>query len=233
MVKTVERLVLPGDPAIEVQLRRSAQARRLSLRVSRVDGRVTLSLPKGLGLGVAEAFLDRKAGWVRRHLADQPAPELPVIGSVVPIEGREHRIVAAVRGRARLTEGVLEVNPARAAAPQVAAVLKSLARDRLARACDTHAARLGRGYTSLVMRDPRSRWGSCSSAGRLMFSWRLAMAPPEILDYVAAHEIAHLVEMNHSPAFWRQVARVCPDHSRHRAWLRDHGAELHRIRFAA
>ncbi len=107
-----------------------------------------------------------------------------------------------------------------------------MARDRLVAACDGHAARLGRGYRSLTLRDTRSRWGSCSAAGGLMFSWRLILAPPEILDYVAAHEVAHLAEMNHSPAFWRVVAGLCPDYARHRAWLRKHGQTLHAYDFS-
>ena len=231
MGKTIERMALPGSPDVEVRLRWSAQARRLSLRVSRMDGRVTLSVPPGISLGTAEAFLKRKAGWVRGHLAAQPPAERPELGALVPVEGRARRIAAA-QGRPRLAGDALEVNPTREVAPQVAAVLKALARERLAAACDTHAARLNRRYTALVLRDPRTRWGSCSSGGRLMFSWRLVMAPPEVLDYVAAHEVAHLVEMNHSAAFWAQVARICPDHARHRAWLRDRGADLHRMRFA-
>ena len=231
MGKTIERMALPGSPEVEVRLRWSAQARRLSLRVSRMDGRVTLSVPPGISLGTAEAFLRRKAGWVRGHLAAQAPVERPQLGALVPVEGRVRRIAAA-QGRPRLAGDALEVNPSREVAPQVAAVLKALARDRLAAACDAHAARLNRRYAALVLRDPRTRWGSCSSAGRLMFSWRLVMAPPEVLDYVAAHEVAHLVEMNHSPAFWAQVARICPDHARHRAWLRDRGADLHRMRFA-
>ena len=230
MGKTIERMALPGSPEVEVRLRWSAQARRLSLRVSRMDGRVTLSVPPGISLGTAEAFLRRKAGWVRGHLATQPPAERPALGALVPVEGRVRRIAAA-QGRPRLAGDALEVNPSREVAPQVAAVLKALARDRLAAACDAHAARLNRRYTALVLRDPRTRWGSCSSGGRLMFSWRLVMAPPEVLDYVAAHEVAHLIEMNHSPAFWAQVARICPDHARHRAWLRDRGADLHRMRF--
>lgn len=231
MGKTIERMALPGSPEVEVRLRWSAQARRLSLRVSRMDGRVTLSVPPGISLGTAEAFLRRKAGWVRGHLATQPPAERPALGALVPVEGRVRRIAAA-QGRPRLAGDALEVNPSREVAPQVAAVLKALARDRLAAACDAHAAQLNRRYTALVLRDPRTRWGSCSSGGRLMFSWRLVMAPPEVLDYVAAHEVAHLVEMNHSAAFWAQVARICPDHARHRAWLRDRGADLHRMRFA-
>jgi predicted metal-dependent hydrolase len=116
--------------------------------------------------------------------------------------------------------------------PRVQAYLRAQARDRLAQACNHYATLLGRPYRRLTLRDTRSRWGSCSTQGDLMFSWRLIMAPPAVLDYVAAHEVAHLAEMNHSPAFWAVVARLCPDYAAHRHWLRDHGDTLHRVRFA-
>jgi predicted metal-dependent hydrolase len=225
-------LILPGEPPLEVHLRRSARTRRLSLRVSGLDGKVTLSLPTTLQAGLAEDFLNKKADWVRRHLAGQPPAQSPDLGRTVPVEGRDLPIVATVaRRRARLTDGAVEVNPALPVPAQVAGVLKTLARARLAEACGRYATSVGRPYSALALRDTRSRWGSCSSAGRLMFSWRLVMAPPEVLDYVAAHEVAHLVEMNHSRAFWDVVARLCPDYARRRRWLRDHGAVLHSIRF--
>ena len=94
-----------------------------------------------------------------------------------------------------------------------------------------YAARLGKGYTRLTLRDTRSRWGSCTSDGGLMFSWRLIMAPPSVLDYVAAHEVAHLAQMNHSPAFWAEVTRIYGDFDPPRQWLRTHGADLHRYQF--
>jgi predicted metal-dependent hydrolase len=103
--------------------------------------------------------------------------------------------------------------------PRVAAWLKVLARDRLAQASTRYAGLVGRRYSSLAIRDTRSRWGSCSPDGRLMYSWRLIMAPPPVLDYVAAHEVAHLVELNHSPAYWTVVTAICPDWKDHRAWL--------------
>ncbi|MFN6979665.1 MAG: M48 family metallopeptidase, partial [Gemmobacter sp.] len=117
------------------------------------------------------------------------------------------------------------------AGARVAAFLRLLARDRLAAACDAHAARAGRRYVRLVLRDTRSRWGSCTAQGALMFNWRLAMAPPAVLDYVAAHEVAHLVRMDHSPAFWAEVERLRPGHAADRAWLRRHGGALHGWRF--
>ena len=106
-----------------------------------------------------------------------------------------------------------------------------LERDRILVPEATAPARLGRGYTRITLRDTRSRWGSCTSDGALMFSWRLILAAPEVLSYVAAHEVAHLAEMNHSPAFWRTVERLYGDYRPPRAWLRAEGGGLHRYRF--
>src|SRR5699024_841505 len=114
-----------------------------------------------------------------------------------------------------------------AAGPVVAAFLRHRAREALLAACGRHGAALARldldrparTFAGLVLRDTRSRWGSCSSRGRLMFSWRLAMAPDQVLDYVAAHEVAHLAHMDHSPAFWAVVTALFPAHPQARQWL--------------
>lgn len=223
---------LPGAPPVEITLRRSARARRYSLRVSQLDGRVTLTLPQGAPLDEGLAFAREKAGWIRAQLSVQPGLAPVAIGGSVPFEGSQLPIVAAARRGAALSDGRLQVpdNPVRVG-PCVKAFLKEQARGRLAAASDRHAAALGRAYGRITLRDTRSRWGSCSSRGDLMYSWRLVMAPPEVLDYVAAHEVAHLAEMNHSPAFWALVERLCPGHRTPRAWLRAHGALLHRVRF--
>lgn len=121
--------------------------------------------------------------------------------------------------------------PGRPAGPAVLAALKCLARDRLAEASDRHATAIGRKVGRITLRDTRSRWGSCTSEGNLMYSWRLILAPPEVLDYVAAHEVAHLVHMDHSRAFWAQVERLMPGHKSARDWLRREGTGLHRWRF--
>jgi hypothetical protein len=111
-------------------------------------------------------------------------------------------------------------------AARILAFLRAAARADLAERVAAHAARLGTRPRSLSVKDTRSRWGSCSVAGALSFSWRLVCAPPEVLDYVAAHEVAHLREMNHSPRFWSLVAECCPDWRRHRRWLKEHGSAL-------
>jgi predicted metal-dependent hydrolase len=233
MGNITDRLVLETAPDVEVRLRRSPRARRMSLRVSRLDGRVTLSVPPALKLDEAIAFLREKSDWVLGHLAERRAAVAVVPGAVVPVEGRSVTLCPASLRGPRIEDGRMLISAARPAGPQAVAYLKALARERLSGACDRHAAALGRRYRRLTLRDTRSRWGSCTCAGDLMFSWRLAMAPPEVLDYVAAHEVAHLAEMNHSPAFWQVVRDLCPDFAEHRGWLRHQGAELHRYRFGA
>jgi len=107
--------------------------------------------------------------------------------------------------------------------------LRRAAVSDLGDAVDRHCARLGVDARRITVKDTRSRWGSCTADGRLSFSWRLILAPPDVLDYVAAHECAHLLEMNHSPAFWAHVARCRPDWKRQRGWLRANGRALHAI----
>jgi predicted metal-dependent hydrolase len=226
--------ILPGSPPVEVHLKRSARARRFSLRVSRLDGKITLSMPLRAREGEALAFLKGHEGWLRETLDAMPESLVrPVgLGSVIPVEGRPVTLEPGT-GRAIRVEGdrlLVPGNPA-SAGPRVAAWLKVLARDRLAAASTRYAGLVGRGYSTLALRDTRSRWGSCSPDGRLMYSWRLIMAPPEVLDYVAAHEVAHLVELNHSPAYWAVVGRIYPGWQAQRAWLHAEGQALHRFRF--
>lgn len=227
----VER-TLPGNPPVSVTLRRSARARRFSLRVSRLDGRVTLSMPASASEAEALAFAGDKADWLRNVLA-ATAPRRGVgFGALVPFEGRRLCVTAAPVRAARISGDALLVpqDPGRVGA-RVAAFLKLAARQRLQSESEQMARALGRRIAGIALRDTRSRWGSCSQTGRLMYNWRLVMAPPEVLRYVAAHEVAHLVEMNHSPAFWAVVSGLMPDYQRHRRWLRTHGNELQRIDF--
>lgn len=223
--------VLPGDPPVEISLKPSARATRFSLRVSRADGRVSLSLPLWAPDSEALAFLRDREGWLRGHLENAARPQHARIGAWVPICGTPREVVAAPTRATRFRDGRIEVPDSPRTGPRIRALLGALARERLTQAVQTHAATLGRSHQRITLRDPRSRWGSCSSRGDLMFSWRLIMAPSAVLDYVAAHEVAHLAEMNHSTAFWRVCARLRPDYEIHRAWLKRHGAELLAWRF--
>ncbi len=218
-----------------VRLRVLRRARRLTLRVDpRGDGAV-LTLPPGVRQAEAEAFLDRHADWLSRALARQPARTVVGPGARLPVAGIEAEVTLAPgRRRPPRLEGTQLVVPGPGApGPRIAAWLKLRARDALVPAVRRYAGLLGREAAMVSLRDTRSRWGSCSSTGRLGFSWRLAMAPAEVLDYMAAHEVAHLVEMNHAPAFWALVERLMPDYRPHRAWLRNQGARLHAFRFEA
>jgi predicted metal-dependent hydrolase len=230
----VSEYFLSGEPRVAISVRRSARARRFSLRVSRLDGTVTLSVPRRAALSEAYGFAEEKADWIRRVRAGFPAPVPVAIGTELPFEGRSLTVTAGRVRSAVVTDEAFMVpgDPARAAA-RVAAYCKIAARQRLQSACEVYSAALGRPFKAITLRDTRSRWGSCTQDGKLMFSWRLIMAPPEVLTYVAAHEVAHLVEMNHSPAYWAVVSRLVPDHARHRQWLKRNGSALHRFDFGA
>ena len=224
--------ILPGNPPITVDLKRSARAKRLSLRVSRLDGRVTLTMPRRAPEREALAFVAEREDWLRKHLTDRPEELAPAFGMAIPYQGAEVVLTPGPVRAPTLRDGqlILPDDPARVAA-RTLAFLKARARDALAEACDRHSAALGRPYGRLTLRDTRSRWGSCTASGDLMFSWRLILAPPAVLDYVAAHEVAHLAEMNHSARYWATCARLFPDYQRQRRWLRQHGETLHRVRF--
>lgn len=226
-----ESFIVGGD--IPVQLRRSARARRMTLRVSRAEDRVFLTLPSRASLTEGRAFAEARAEWLRRMRAELPQAMTVAHGALLPVEGRLLRLTPAPLRVARIDGDALLLPQSRPAGIVAAAWLKHLAHARLVAACDRHAARLGRPFRALALRDTRSRWGSCTHDGRLMFSWRLAMAPPQVLDYVAAHEVAHLAHMDHSAAFWAATARLMPDYAAHRAWLKQHGHELLSWRFAA
>lgn len=224
--------VLPGSPPVEIVLKRSARARRFSLRVSRLDGRVTLSLPARARESEAMAFARAQEGWIRETLAEMPQQAGVGIGSLIPVEGRLLRLAPAT-GRGVRVEGdslLIPGDPAQAGV-RAGAFLRALARERLVAASDRYAAMIGRRVARVTLRDTRSRWGSCAQDGALMYSWRLVMAPVPVLDYVAAHEVAHMEQMNHSPAYWAVVDRLYPNWQVQRKWLHAEGQALHQYRF--
>lgn len=229
----MQQAILQGDPPIEVTLRQSARARRITLRVSRMDGRVTLTLPRGVPAAEALDFAGSREGWIRDQL-DRRAELVEVgLGSEFPVLGQMRRVVTGAGRRVvHGADAIAVPGPAAQVSRRLQGWLKETARAELAHASDTYARALGRPYARITLRDTRSRWGSCSSAGALMYSWRLVMAPAEVLAYVAAHEVAHLAEMNHSPAFWATVERLYGDFRAPRAWLRREGHRLHGYRFA-
>ena len=226
--------VLQGTPDVPILLRRSGRARRISLRISQLDGRVTLTLPNGVPESEALSFARQKESWIRSHL-ERREDDVPVaLGSEIPVQGVTHRVVQG-QGQGRrvvMEDGMIMVpGPVERIGARLKGHFKQMARVRLVGASDEYATRLGKSYDRISIRDTRSRWGSCSSNGTLMYSWRLIMAPDAVLDYVAAHEVAHLAEMNHSPAYWAGVERIFGDYRPARRWLKNEGNMLHRFKF--
>ncbi len=237
------RVVAPGPDTIpvvvdgrmvEVRVRRNARARRYTLRLSAAADGATVTIPSRGSLKEARAFVERHAGWLAQRLAPEPAGRIGE-GSLVPVRGVPHRIRPAMtlRGAVRAVADadgapVLVVPGDRAAmARRVEAHLRAIARADLHEAVARHARALGVAPKAVRIKDTTSRWGSASSSGTLSFSWRLAMAPPFVLDYLAAHEVAHLAEMNHSDRFWAICRRLAPRTEEARGWLKAHGRTLH------
>lgn len=230
-----EPVLALDDPPCRVRLSVSPRARRLTLRLAPQSGAPALTLPPGVTEAEARQFLLRHRDWLARALARQPAPTPVAPGVRLPVAGRTVTLEAAPGPRrAPVLEGdrLILAGPG-AAGPRVAAWLKARARAAIAPLAERHAARLERPIAAIRFGDTRSRWGSCSSAGRLGFSWRLAMTPPEVQAYVAAHEAAHLVELNHSPRYWALLASLMPDYAGPRGWLKREGRALHRFAFTA
>ncbi len=207
------------------------RARRITLRIDNADGGVRLTLPRGVSLAEGMLFAREKAAWLRDGLAALP-PRVPFAdGTLVPVLGTDHRIrhLPGGRGTVRRQDGEIRVTgQARLVARRVETWLRAEARRELGGRARLKAARIGRRVARVAVRETRSRWGSASDDGNLNFCWRLVLAPEAVLDYVVAHEVAHLEVMNHGPRFWRLVGRLTADVDGPRAWLLRHGARLYR-----
>lgn len=219
-----------------VRLRRHRQARRYTLRIQSVTREVVLTIPPRGTLKEAREFAQKHGAWIAARLDRLPKAAPFADGVVVPLRGIAHRIDhrRAMRGavwtetEADGTQLLCVAGQAPHIDRRVGDFLRREARRSLEAASLRYADMLGVHFKRLAVRDQSSRWGSCSTSGALSFSWRLILAPPFVLDYLAAHEVAHLIEMNHSPRFWRLVQKLCPDHQRAKVWLDVHGTDLHR-----
>lgn len=224
---------------VPLELRVSSRARRLSLRLDPGRGGLVLTLPEGLPVEHGLDFLDRQSGWIAGRLAQLPQRVPFADGALVPILGVEHRIRHApwARGAVWTDSGLLWVAGATEhMARRVTDYLKAEARRQVARRSREKAALLPelaggsrvRALGRIAVRETSSRWGSCTARGDLSYCWRLVLAPEGVLDYVVAHEVAHLVHLDHSPAFWRLCRLLAGDCDASRAWLRHNGARLQR-----
>ena len=224
------------DEVYEVRVRRHAQARRYTLRIHAVTREVVLSMPLRGSLREANVFAQKQGAWIAARLKRLPRPQPFAHGEMVPLRGIDHRIEhrRGSRGTVWVECGddgaqlLCVAGEAPHVSRRVRDYLKREAKKELERASRAAAAALGVSLARVSIRDQSSRWGSCSTTGVLSYSWRLILAPSFVLDYLAAHEAAHLVEMNHSRRFWRLVEKINPDVGRAKAWLDAHGSELHR-----
>ena len=222
---------IDGRPVM-IAVRVSTRARSYRLSIPH-HGAPILTVPHHGRWSEAEAFLHRQTAWLTARLKRTVKAVAFAGGETIPVRGVEHLIVPTgkVRGRVEVTE--MEGSPALLVpgavehqARRLSDWLKDEAERDLEARVAIHARSLGVSVKSIRLRSQSTRWGSCSSSGRLNFNWRLVLAPAFVLDYVAAHEVAHLVEMNHSAAFWHTVEKALPDMARGRAWLKAHGRQL-------
>lgn len=219
-----------------VRLRRHRQARRYTLRIQAATREVVLTMPPRGTVKEAREFAQKHGGWIAARLGRLPeaAPFSP--GETVPLRGVSHRIVhrRGARGTVWTEKGqngealLCVAGDAPHVNRRVTDFLKREAHRDLDVASRHYAEAAGVKVKRVTVRDQSSRWGSCSTTGVLSYSWRLILAPSFVLEYLAAHEVAHLIEMNHSPRFWRLVNRLCPSVDRAKVWLDVNGTDLHR-----
>jgi len=221
----------------QVVLRRRAGLRAMRLRLDARQGGFVLSAPPRVSLRVLEAFLSDHEDWMIRQAEAHNRVELSGFGEEILLRGQKVSVVRSgrLRGIAGLVDGQLVVpgDPS-SCARRVRDFLKMEARRDILRLVTEKAENAGVTVRAVSLRDQRARWGSCTPDGRLSFSFRLVMAPPEVLDYVVAHEVAHLLHLNHGASFWQACARLASveDIRTCRQWLRQHGPHLQAVRLS-
>lgn len=218
-----------AEPDLTYEVRVSARARRIRVCVEN-DGRVEVVLPRRATRRDAARAVEELRPWIERRLADVDAvrERLGRRPGTVPYLGEELTLVPQHgRTRAHRRESALLVPLGPEGNAAIERWYRRQARAEVAPRLDVAAAAVGRAYTTLTIRNQRTRWGSCSSTGAMSFNWRLLLAPPEILDYVVWHEACHLVHMDHSPRFWGLVERHLPGYREPQRWLRRYGSGLH------
>lgn len=227
-MSSVTSVNIPGiDAPIAVRRRRSAK--RVTLSVSRATGQIGMTLPARFRLDDALRFAEANREWLEARVDAAPQAVPYEFGMMLPYRGAYHRVHPGKKRSISVDRGVIRIGCDAAALPgMLERWLKREARAALIERSDFHAAALGVSYKRISIRDTRSRWGSCSTNGTLSYSWRVILAPRAALDYLAAHEVAHLREMNHGPDFWALVAERVPDYEQWVEWFRTEGVDLHR-----
>ncbi|GAA4658574.1 SprT family zinc-dependent metalloprotease [Bartonella pachyuromydis] len=231
-----------SDRVVPVRVHAHKHARRLTLRIDARSQEICITTPPAVSLSSVQGFIEKNRSWIEARLTRVQIPHENSYlkeGITIPILGIEHTIRHKVgRGITEIITGDGEQEPQIIVYGQlehlprrVADVLKKQAALIITPLVGYYADKVERKVKSICYKDTKSRWGSCSIKGNLSFSWRLVMAPKEVVEYVVAHEVAHLVEMNHGPRFWALCEKLCPESKKHRAWLKENGYKLQAIDF--
>ena len=231
-----DRLVIAGDgEPYHIELKHHAKARRYTLRVRETSRDIVITMPPRGSLRQAQRFAEKNVAWIAARLRRLPEIIPFVHGETIPLRGIPHKIAHKPGARGTVwientADGALlcVAGKPEHIARRVRDFLKREAKHDLTAASRKYAGLLDVSIRSISVRDTASRWGSCSYTGALSFSWRLVIAPSFVLDYLAAHELAHRIELNHSKRYWKIVDGIFPDRRRAETWLRVHGASLHR-----
>lgn len=234
----VEREHMVAGRTLPLRIVENDRARRLTLRIDAGGRGLRITVPPGVSRTEVERFLFKHQGWLEQRLAKVPDRPQVRPGIKIPIRGVPHLVVhePARRGTASVVQGeagptLIVCGDRRHLPRRVADFLKREARRDIEPLVARHTAAVGRKARRISFKDTSSRWGSCSADGNLSFSWRIVMAPPPVINYLVAHEVAHLKEMNHAPKFWKLCAQLCPDTERCKAWLKRNGGALQAIAF--
>lgn len=215
---------------ISIEVKRSPRAARIKLRIDPRRG-VVLLLPKRASLAAGMTFLRQEIDWVASNINRIPETVPFRDGVMLPLLGRPHRITHAPdqRGFVWAEGGHIYVAGGEEHLPRrMKDWTRKMAKTEISVWAADYAEKIDVSYSGITLRDQVSRWGSCSSTGRLNFSWRLLLMPEEVMTYIVAHEVAHLRHMNHSAAFWALVDEIHPRVDQAKKWLKRHGADLHK-----
>lgn len=221
-----------GEEMLPLVIRRHQRAKRICLRYNPTNHAISLTLPRHTRVSDGLIFLMQKSEWLVETLHDMPSKKQIKPGVVIPLLGKRVRIKhdPEIKRSWMIRDDTLFVSGERDAfSENVTLALRKIASQTLTTLALRYGAMIGRRINRVTVRDTRSRWGSCSSTARLSFSYRLIFAPKEVMEYVVAHEVAHLRHMNHSQAFWNCVESICPDYEAAKDWLKLHGKDLYRF----
>jgi len=215
--------------SLPVIIRKHPKSKRMVIRYHPIQHHVALTLPRYVTIKQGLHFVSEKREWLAEQIQDKPRHVPFTDGQTIPVLGKKYMLQhVGGRGVVRIEEDCIIVpGDIEFMARRVLEWLKRLARETITAIAQAKAKIIGKDVKKISLRDTSSRWGSCSHDGNLSFSWRLVLAPREILDYVTCHEVAHLRHHDHSPAFWTLVHLLFPDHHNAKQWLKAHGGELY------